>query len=330
MTMDDKYIDVGSLSELHIPHIYATSWWCEAGDKKSRLNFSQDKSIRAIGVRFCLEDLRAKTLYAHVKLNTELSQNLQEPNDKQVDVYFERNAQDFLSAILIGSQYSDMEDALSRSFLILNSILSMLTFFYRRPFRVWQIHLTDEKHGIKLSTKSYCPKTAVFSLPSAGIPSHYPMGSLFSLYREGMNSLDIPYRYITFFKIYEAWYDKKIRKKFFNRKNRTQPKVLITKDMLMGFFIEKYHKPYLNKAINEKKIYGKLSDLRNMIAHPFLNNREPSGFIVLDSFESIKKLEAMANLIERIATEILEQELSIWAEERPDYKQLLAVYKRGG
>lgn len=58
----------------------------------------------------------------------------------------------------------------------------------------------------------------------------------------------------------------------------------------------------------------KFRDYRDALAHPFLSD----GYINLDDFETQSELSAYANLAERMALSILEEELKLWAEYSDD------------
>ncbi|MFN7098195.1 MAG: methylamine utilization protein MauJ, partial [Gammaproteobacteria bacterium] len=149
------------------------------------------------------------------------------------------------------------------------------------------------------------------------------IGSLFAIYRDGMNSVDLPYRYICFFKIYEAWYTR--HEKFFVVKNRPDQK--ITKNLLATAYRKTFHDAFIDKQFDSKEVYKHLNHIRNCLVHPIID-RDIMDYCCLDSIENIERLEAMSNLMERVATKILDIELSLMAKIEPDIEKLLCIYKK--
>ena len=141
-----------------------------------------------------------------------------------------------------------------------------------------------------------------------------------------MNSVDIAYRYICFFKIYEAWHDH--REKFFINSNNARPKIVITRNLLAKSYREKQHKQFLNKSFNDKYLYEELNKIRKYLVHPFINRGGiPASFCNLDHIEVLEVTETMSNLIERIATKILDVELNLMAINNKNIMDFIAVYR---
>lgn len=312
------------LDNFHIPHINTLQWY-PSGNKEVCESANCDYSERPFGVYFFLEDSRAKTLYVHVKIDNELSQHIK--IDGEINFWFNKNNDNYLESILIDLCADGFKKALENSFNFVNSILSMLCFFYRRPFRIWQIKITDRKYDIDYITRPFCPKAEPLVLPSISFPAEIPIGSLFSIYREGMNSVDIAYRFISFFKIYEAWYKDKNAEKYFYRNKQSKPKITITENLLGDAYRKEYHDEYVGKEISSKNAYEKLLSIRNYLSHPFLDRNTPPSYYHFDQLNSSQEIEALSNLIERIATKILVKELELWANFREDFKNLLQVYR---
>jgi len=80
---------------------------------------------------------------------------------------------------------------------------------------------------------------------------------------------------------------------------------------------------FLNKKFTWCKSH--LIELRNAIAHPFLKNK---SYIDLDNLETQACISAYANLLERIAINILNEEYFIWGQlsEDPKFEQAVESY----
>ena len=132
----------------------------------------------------------------------------------------------------------------------------MLTFFYRRPFKISLIKIYDKTHNLNYSTFTYRPKTEVLVRPAASLSKEVPFGSLLACYREGMNSLDLAYRYISFFKIYEAWYRKDFAFKLTDNvlRKKMRPDFTVTKKLLLGSYNIIHHKKFVTIQHSAKNI----------------------------------------------------------------------------
>ena len=81
----------------NIHNIGTFHWRCSANQEIVK-KAGNDKSKRKFGVRFLLEDPRARTNYAYITLTKELSQH--DKND-HCDIWYEKNKDGFLGSILI-------------------------------------------------------------------------------------------------------------------------------------------------------------------------------------------------------------------------------------
>jgi len=323
MTTIDFNQSNDEFDNLHIPHINILQWDTNI-DKKLIKKINSDHNLRPFAIRYFIEDPRAKTPYTHVNVENELSQHIKVNGD--INFWFEKNNDDYLNSILVGLYSKNFKDGFRKSFNFINSILSMLSFFYRRPFKIWQIKVTDKNHHAIYSTRTFCPKSENLVLPASSFPLDIPIGSLFAIYREGMNSIDLAYRFISFFKIYEAWYKDKNAKKYFNRNKQSKPKIKITKNLLADTYRDGYHKKFISKGIADNCVYSKLCIIRNYLSHPFLDQNVSASYYNFDQMDVLEEIEAMSNLIERIVTKILDKELELWAKSDEKFKNLLQIY----
>jgi hypothetical protein len=307
------------VDNLHIPHIGFLQWYSD----KDTISFSMnDKSLREIGVRFYLEDLRAGTEWVHLKFKEDMSQSI-EYNGLKTNFWFEKNNKGYFQSIFVGLTSAGCIEAFKESTKFINGMLSTLCFFYRRPMKIGRITIEDKKHNAQISTRKSCPASENLIAPLATFKST-PIGSLFAIYRDGMNSVDLAYRYICFFKIYEAW--KKYPERFFNKKNKISSEIFITKNLLAGSYRENYHQNFLDKLFNDEIVYENLNHIRNYLVHPVIDRGIPASFYNLDEISTLETMESMSNLVERMVTKILDIELNIMSEDDSDIAKLIQIF----
>ncbi len=316
--MKTDHEDNSEIDRLHIPHIEYLHWISNDTGKQS----SYDKSTRTFGVRFFLRDLRANTPWVYTTVEEEVSQTILHDNEK-MGVWFEKNKDNgLLESILVECGASGSLEAFKKCIDYILSILSTLCFFYRRPFRINKIKIYDNQHQAVFYTENFCPKPVKFISPLASFKIS-PLGSLLALYREGMNSLDVGYRYICFFKIYEAWQKKS--RVFFSKKSK-KPHLVITKNLLAGAYRDAHHKVFLDNSFNNSATYETLEKTRDYLVHPIIDKGTPPAGLHFDSIEYNEFMESQANLIERMVTKILEIELKLMAENDKEIESLLKIY----
>jgi hypothetical protein len=284
---------------MNIPHINMRGWKINTSDEQSIEKAWKDKKKRKFSIRFNLEDLRARTQYVHISLSEELSQS--GPGNEEINIWFEKNKKGFLRSILVELETTDHQKAFRIAHDRVASILSMLTFFYRRPCRVSFYMIFDKTYNLSYSTFTFCSKAETLILPTASLSKEVPIGSLLASYREGMNSLDLAYRYISFFKIYEAWYKEDFAFKLTNNvlKQESRPEFKITKDFLSGIYIASCHKEFLDKSFKTKEVFSHLNYCRNLLAHYMLDRYKELDphFINFDDIKVIRYFEAITTKI---------------------------------
>ena len=306
--------------DLHIPHVSILQWYGVGEIVKVS---SQDKTVRSISVRFYLEDLRAGTSHTYLVLNEDMSQNTYNQHGT-VSVRFEKNKEGYFQSILVELLSNGCIEAFKEASKFVHGILSTLCFFYRRSFRIGIITAYDISHRAEFTTRKIFPKPEILIKPLASFKPG-PIGSLFAIYREGINSVDLAYRYICFFKIYEAW--NKHWKSFFSKNDKKKQKILITKELLAGSYRQNHHQEFLNKTFNNGDVYKALNHIRKYLVHPVIDDGIPASFYNLDQIDTIEAIESFSNLMERIATKILVIELNLLSEKDYDTKVLLETFK---
>lgn len=155
MSNNKSQMDNDELDNMHVPHLGLLQWY---SDTKDEINKSMhDNSSRVFGIRFFLEDLRANTKYVQVKLD-EISINNITDSNTQFNSLFEKDDDNYLKSILVEIPACTIIDAFKAATTRIFTILSTLCFFYRRPFRVYQIHIMDAKYNSRAHTSYICSK----------------------------------------------------------------------------------------------------------------------------------------------------------------------------
>jgi len=183
----------------------------------------------------------------------------------------------------------------------------------------------------------HCPKPENFILPAGSFSKEVPIGLLLALYREGMNSLDMAYRYISFFKIYEAWYKNYFAFRLTDnqlQKLKLERPVMIIKKELFEYPSNKNSKivkHFFDREFNDKSIFKELFHFRNLLAHYLLDRHKDlvphPHFISFDDLDVQQQIEDMTNLIERMATYILVIEFDLLAKCDEDFSRLFFPYR---
>lgn len=232
-----------------------------------------------------------------------------------IDIWYEDSDAKLLESIFVGIHVTSSIEAFDIANKHVLPLLSIMSFKYRRPFGVREIHISDGGNEAKWLIKPFCTKPIRIKIPRCSFMPNDPLGSMFALYREGMNNISCTYRYLCFFKIFEAWVTRKSAFRntdtLYKRKYGEMPKRprrTVTKTLLAGSYNHKYHYNYLNKYF--KSCFQELSYIRDVIAHPFKdeNSKNKQYFANLDEPSHQAYISALANLVERIATKILDDE----------------------
>lgn len=296
-----------------IPNVGPHHWM--PSSPTETLNASDsDKSLRPIAVSFLLEDPRART--QHVYVTIEQAREFHHgTGDQTLKFWLEDNEQGLLRAITVGAFDQSTESAFKRASSSVYALLSLWSYQYVRPFSISEARLEDKKHGAIWTIPKFCAAAASLSGTSLTFSPTSDIGSLFALFREGMNSTSFAYRFLSYYKIAEAWKDKKgpfaslIAEALRKGKTPSFPSRIVTEDFLTGSYRPAYHACYLNKKFTW--CVDNLEDIRAVLAHPF---NKTSHFANLDSPDVQAHLGALANLIERIAIQILVDFLNSWDE----------------
>lgn len=289
-----------------------------------------DATLRPISIVFFLEDPRARTQHVYVTLSEEKDFHYGE-NEDAVNIWLEGNQEGLLQAITVGVFDTSTQSAFLRASERIYSMLSLWTYQYKRPFSIQEVKLFDKTHQAQWMIPKFCPKPITLRLSLLSLHQESHIGSLFALFREGMNSTSFAYRFLSYFKIAEAW---KGRKGPFawvvheaNRKGKSPdfPVRKVDKELLGGSYRPEYHDVFLNKKFTW--CIDQLEEIRALIAHPF---NKFSEFTNLDSPDAQAHLGAIANLTERIAIQLLEDVLEKYEQldESGIGNQIRGVYSK--
>lgn len=288
---------------------------------------TKDDNNRAFSITAFLEDNRARTKHIYLTFGDDESFSIKTDNNK-IDFYLEKNSDGHLISLMAGCFATSYREALELVYHHIQIILSQWTFKYRRPIGYYEIRIIDKTHNAIWGL----PHTAPNTLPDIDFPivimAESPLSSLITVFKEAMNSQTGSARFLNYFKIVEAYpsngpfYEMNRYCKVNNIKNMRRSGI-VTEELLNGAYIQKYHEMFLNKKFTWCKNH--LIELRNAIAHPFLKNR---SYIDLDNLETQACISAYANLLERIAINILTEEFFIWGQvsEEPTFEQAVKSY----
>ncbi len=315
---------------LHIPHIGAHHWIPQSQKENIKAS-EEDTKKRPISIRFFLEDTRARTPYVFGKLPKTKDFHANYDNDN-IDFRFEENSNlGLLQSIFVGLHTESAKKAFDTASTHLLSMLSIMSYRYRRPFCIRSVCIVDDNHQAKWLIHPTCQNPIEIELPQWGFIQSEPIGTMFALFREGMNSNSDSYRFLCFFKIIESWKkrkcafkstDDKYKKIYASVSKRNTLKV--TKTLLSGAYCHKYHDNFIERKF--KDIFEELSEIRDMIAHPFKDKKSAEKveyFFNLDAPEYQAYIGAFSNLVERMATKILDEELQILASIDSNLKKML-------
>lgn len=271
-----------------------------------------DTEIRPFSVTCYLEDTRAREKHIFLRIGEDDSFHV-EMNNEQIDFFLNENEKGFINYLLGGCFRASYIEAYELVFPHLQSIITQWVFKYKRPINIYEVRIIDKKHNAAWGIPHSRPNT----IPKIDVPivnfQDSAISALFAIFREGMNSVSYSNKFLSYYKILESYPNNgpfKETNNFFENNNiknvRGRPKV--TKGLLKGAYTEKYHKNFLDKKFTRCR--DKLRDYRDAVAHPFLTD----GYINLDDIGTQSELSAYANLVERMALSILEEELRLWIE----------------
>lgn len=295
---------------------------------QSIINKSEnDHEERPFAVIAFLEDSRART--RHVYLTFGNADSFHMKDDKgNIDFFLEKNNDGHLASLLGGCFVNNHQEAFELVFPHILRIISQWCFKYKRPISIYETRVVDNRHqatwGIPYTSPSVVPIVEVQGATMA----ETTLTSLFAVFKEGMNSQSSGNRFLNYYKILEAYPNKGPfleTIKACKSKGVTNPRSVpvVTSELLIGAYEEEYHSIFIGKKFTWCKEH--LRGLRDALAHPFLDEK---GYLDLDSLTVQLHLSAYANLLERIAIKVLEEEFLLWGRlsDDPNYEVAARSY----
>ena len=317
-----------NMSELLIPTV-GPNKLIPSSPKRAITKSEQDSNIRPFGCTFYLEDTRARTKYVALEVGENVDFHIK-TEQADIDFYMQSDDKNKLSSILIGCMADGKEQALATTFPHMQRITSLWCLKYKRPVNIFSIEIYDNNN----KAKWLMPAVTPFNSPLVGRPTvtlwYTALTSLVAVFKEGMNSTIFSHKFLSYFKILEAYPSQgpfKIINNYCKTKSIEVPREsrVLSEELLKGAFDKTYHAKYVGNKYT--RIRDDLKDYRNAIAHPFISDT----FIDLDTIEVQAELAAISNMLERMAIEILEEEIGLLSKVSPDniYKQLAESYIYG-
>lgn len=314
-----------NMSELLIPSVGPNK--LIPGSPESAITKSeQDSSIRPFGCTFHLEDTRARTLYIALEVvgNSDFHIKME---SSDINFYIQSDDKNKLSSVLVGCMVEGKDQALTTAFPHMQRITSLWCLKYKRPVNIYSIEIYDKSNKAKWLIPNVTPSISPRVVGPVVTLWNTALTSLVAVFKEGMNSTIFSHKLISYYKILEAYPSQGPFKEINNYCKEKRMEVpreskVLSEELLKGAFDKEYHAKYVGKKYT--RIRDELKGYRNAIAHPFISD----AFIDLDTFEVQAELAAISNMLERMAVEILEEEIGLLSKVSPDniYKQLAESY----
>jgi hypothetical protein len=267
-----------------------------------------DTSMRPFGCTYYLDDPRGRTNHVAIKVNNNCDFHIKkDPGD--INFYFEADENNFFRSVLVGFNATGKEDAIKVSFPHIQHLTSLWCLKYKRPVSIFSVQVYDKKN----KAKWLIPKVTPSVIPQIERPFvtvwNTALTSLVAVFKEGMNSITFSHKFISYYKILEAYPNQGPFKELNNyctKNNINMPRTskVLNKSLLKGAFDTQYHSKYVGKKYT--RIRDELKLYRNSIAHPFISD----SYLDLDTYEVQAELCAISNMLERIALDILEEEIN--------------------
>jgi hypothetical protein len=286
----------------------------------------RDSSIRPFGCTFLLEDTRARTKYVALEVGKNSDFHVKmKPSD--INFYIQSDNENKLNSVLVGCMANGKEQALATTFPHMQHITSLWCLKYKRPANIYSIEIYDKNNKAKWLIPTVRPSTIPLLDKPVVTLWNTALTSLVSVFKEGMNSTIFSHKFLSYFKILEAYPSQgpfKVINEFCKENNIELPREskVLSEELLKGALDKEYHDKYAGKKYT--RIRDDLRNYRNSVAHPFISDT----FIDLDTLEVQAELAAISNMLERMAIEILEEEIGLLSKVSSDniYKQIADSY----
>jgi hypothetical protein len=285
--------------------------WLPASDPKTIEASDIDTTIRPVGITVFLEDPRARTPYVYVHPPAETEYHVNTDDGTVVDLWLRATPDgQFLSSVLLGTHAASAKQAFDRSYAYLLSLLSLWSFQAQRPMAVHEILVDDRPHGAKWVVRPQAQVPLRLNNTKGSFGVAHPLGSLMALFREGMASTHASQRFLSYYKILDAWRKGdgpfKLTNEQLRAKGMARRKLVFAKEMFLNRPASHDYSEVLGKKFTW--CIDRMNEPRKFVAHPF---DEEGKFLSLDDPTTQAALSQAANMAERMAIEILVEEINV-------------------
>jgi hypothetical protein len=201
-------------------------------------------------------------------------------------------------------------DAIHDAVEVFNSLLISLSATAGSTIVIDTLELFDEKHDIRLhfSYTNVSSEKSVIEIEEflswTQFFSDDKLWNLMTLYHEGHSSRSYHYKLLCFYKIIEAYYDKKVLSHIHKRAKDVNYQVQtfkIEENVLELTLAQFQHRDLVGQSV--RKLLDLTKGIRNSIAHVLTNDGEMIDFC---KFEVISEYQALINLMDYYTKHILE------------------------
>jgi len=236
-----------------------------------------------------------------------------EHETESVDIMFRSNKDNLLSDALLRVQCDSFEVAQRFAHERISMILSHWSFLFDVAIDIAGYKIKEEATQTVKFSLGFVGKVKVFT-DDTGFESHTEYRRLFAAYREALNSSNIFYKALSFFKVAEGIL---VLRKREGRKNKTlvkgvepfepQEKFPASLDLLpvQDELTHDAFEPYLNKDFSEA-----LNNLREFIRNAIAHLGDFESVLDADRFDDIKTCNGAIPVLKYIARSMLENNLN--------------------
>ncbi len=288
--------------------------WLPASAPESIARALTDTMERPIGVRFFLEDPRARTPHLWAKLPERTEYHVA-AEGKSVDIWIMPGSDPGTVAVMqLGTFATSAKEGFRRCGSIGLSTMSVWSFQLQRPVAIRDIRIEDRTHGAVWVVRPQSQTPLQMDAMDVSLANPNAIGSLLALFREGMAAIQPAYRFFCYFKILDAWKNHhgpfKHTDELLKAKGRMRDMSgLVIRDEI---FAGKWPREKYADLIGRKftSLIDAMDDARNFLAHPF---RYSSEFVSFDDPATLAHFSDIANIAERMAIEVLVEEIKLIA-----------------
>lgn len=300
-----------------IPHFGFILWPHKDTKKEDIAKSEKDKALREFEVQFELESSDARTTgKVAIELQKETRQKLTDGTGKSGSVIFEPTRDHQLKRIIAIFESTNRDSAVEYAYNVICHHLSFWSLMYGISIGVWAIVVYDRKHNTAWEATPQRPQPEKLVIP-AGLAFSEQFIIVLSLYREGRNSSSPYYRFLCFYKILEAFYERREAFRAMDELLKANPVVLkrktkrVTDEMLIFALV-----PTKQRGTYKGMTLGALfkhfdAYHRAGIAHVY-----PTGtaWTNLDDFATYTEYVWLSNLAEQAARLAITDEIDLWTK----------------